>query len=80
VTLTPAAPGAATERTTTSGDACVAYAASPVDRLRCQWVTGPERDRYVPEIGRSASLRTQMACIPDRDDAERYAACIARGS
>jgi hypothetical protein len=82
VTLTPAAPSPAPSPTAplAGGDPCVPYAGSPVDRLRCRWVTGPERDRYVLEIGRSASLRTQMACIPDRDDAERYAACIARGS
>jgi hypothetical protein len=61
-------------------DACAPYVASPVDRLRCQWVTGPQRDWYVPGVGRSASLRTQMACVPDREDPDRYAACVARGS
>jgi hypothetical protein len=66
--------------TVASADACAPYRASPVDRLRCQWATGPQRDWYVPGVGRSASLRTQMACIPDKDDPDRYAACVARGS
>ena len=60
-------------------DPCAPYARDPVQRLRCGWVTGPERDRFVLPAGRGASLRTRMACIPDRDDPERYAACVARG-
>jgi hypothetical protein len=58
---------------------CAPYARDPVQRLRCAWVTGPERDRFVPPAGRGASLRTRMDCIPDRDDPGRYAACVARG-
>jgi hypothetical protein len=49
-------------------------------RLRCEWVTGPERDRFVLPPGREASLRARMDCIPDRDDPARYAACIASRS
>src|SRR4051794_29348677 len=60
-------------------DPCAPYARDPVQRLRCAWVTGPERDRFVPPAGRGASLRTRMDCIPDRDDPARYAACVARG-
>jgi hypothetical protein len=60
-------------------DPCVPYARDPVQRLRCRWVTGPERDRFVLPAGRGAGLRTRMDCIPDRDDPERYAACVARG-
>src|SRR4051794_18146220 len=60
-------------------DPCAPYARDPVQRLRCQWVTGPERDRFVLPAGRGAGLRTRMDCIPDRDDPERYAACVARG-
>jgi hypothetical protein len=74
----PAAASAA--RSGSSGDPCAPYAHDPVQRLRCGWVTGPERDRYVPSVGRDASLQTQMNCIPDRDDPARYAACVARGS
>jgi hypothetical protein len=48
-----------------------------VQRLRCEWVTGPERDRYVPYAGRSAGLAARMDCLPDRDDPARYAACLA---
>ena len=59
-------------------DPCAPYARDPVQRLRCAWVTGPERDRFVPPAGHGASLRTRMDCIPDRDDPGRYAACIAR--
>jgi len=58
---------------------CAPYARDPVQRLRCAWVTGPERDRFVLPAGRGAGLRTRMDCIPDRDDPERYAACVARG-
>jgi len=61
-------------------DPCAACATDPVQRLRCSWVTGPDRDRYVPSLGRDASPQTQMNCIPDRDDPARYAACVARGS
>ena len=61
-------------------DPCAAYASDPVQRLRCGWVTGPDRDRYVPSVGRDASLQTRMNCIPDRDNPARYAACVARGS
>ena len=60
-------------------DPCAPYARDPVQRLRCAWVTGPERDRFVPPAGRGAGLRTRMDCIPDRDDPGRYAACVARG-
>ena len=60
-------------------DPCAPYARDPVQRLRCAWVTGPERDRFVLPAGRGASLRTRMDCIPDRDDPGRYAACVARG-
>jgi hypothetical protein len=83
---TPATPlGGSSRPTATAGsgagtDPCAPYAADPVQRLRCSWVTGPDRDRYVPSVGRDASLRTQMNCIPDRDDPARYAACVARGS
>jgi hypothetical protein len=58
---------------------CAPYARDPVQRLRCAWVTGPERDRFVPPAGRGASLRTRMDCIPDRDDPARYTASVARG-
>src|SRR4051795_6033135 len=60
-------------------DPCAPYARDPVQRLRCRWVTGPERDRFVLPAGRGAGLRTRMDCIPDRDDPEQYAACVARG-
>jgi hypothetical protein len=60
-------------------DPCAPYARDPVQRLRCRWVTGPERDRFVLPAGRGAGLRTRMDCIPDRDDPARYAACVARG-
>ena len=60
-------------------DPCAPFALDPVQRLRCAWVTGPERDRFVLPAGRGASLRTRMDCIPDRDDPGRYAACVARG-
>ena len=60
-------------------DPCAPYARDPVQRLRCRWVTGPERDRCVLPAGRGAGLRTRMDCIPDRDDPARYAACVARG-
>ena len=74
-------PGPAVATAPAAGtDPCAAYATDPVQRLRCSWVTGPDRDRYVPSLGRDASLQTQMNCIPDRDDPARYAACVARGS
>jgi hypothetical protein len=62
-----------------AADPCAPYALDPVQRLRCEWVTGPERDRFVLPAGRGASLRTRMDCIPDRDDPGRYATCVARG-
>jgi hypothetical protein len=58
-------------------DPCAPYARNPVQRLRCEWVTGPERDRYVPYLGRGAGLAARMDCLPDRDDPPRYAACLA---
>jgi hypothetical protein len=45
-------------------DPCAPYAHDPVQRLRCAWVTGPERDRFVPPAGRGASLRTRMDASP----------------
>src|SRR3954447_22850942 len=60
-------------------DPCAPYARDPVQRLRCAWVTGPERDRFVPPAGRGAGLRTRGGCMPGRDDPARYAACVARG-
>jgi len=63
-----------------AADPCAPYARDPVLRLRCEWVTGPERDRFVLPPGREASLRARMDCIPDRDDPARYAACIASRS
>ena len=72
-------PGPAGPKRDGGTDPCAPYARDPVQRLRCAWVTGPERDRFVPPGGRGASLRTRMDCIPDRDDPGRYAACVARG-
>ena len=72
-------PNPAGPRRDSAADPCAPYARDPVQRLRCAWVTGPERDRFVPPAGRGASLRTRMDCIPDRDDPARYAACVARG-
>jgi hypothetical protein len=59
-------------------DACAPYSPGTIDRVRCGWVTGPERDRYVPTVGRSAGLKAQMDCIPVRDDEARYRACLAK--
>ena len=72
-------PGPAGPRRDSAADPCAPYVRDPVQRLRCAWVTGPERDRFVPPAGRDAGLQTQMDCIPDRDDPERYAACVAHG-
>jgi hypothetical protein len=59
-------------------DVCAAFASGTIERTRCEWVTGPQRDAYVPAIGRTASLRAQMDCIPFRDEEPRYRACLAR--
>src|SRR3954471_17246326 len=72
-------PGPAGPKRDGGADPCAPYARDPVQRLRCAWVTGPERDRFVPPAGRGAGLRTRMGCIPDRDAPGRYAACVARG-
>ena len=75
--LPSSAPSLARPAAARRADPCAPYARDPVQRLRCAWVTGPERDRFVPPAGRGASLRTRMDCIPDRDDPGRYAACVA---
>ena len=72
-------PNPAGPRRDSAADPCAPYARDPVQRLRCAWVTGPERDRFVLPAGHGVSLRTRMDCIPDRDDPARYAACVARG-
>jgi hypothetical protein len=69
---------AALEPDLRTADPCAPYARDPVQRLRCAWVTGPDRELFVPLEGRSASLRQQMDCLPDRDDPARYAACLGR--
>lgn len=74
---TSAGPPSRAEPPSRAAESCAAYAREPVNHLRCAWVTGPDRDRYVPFAGRAASLRRRMDCLPDRDDPGRYAACLA---
>lgn len=88
-TLEPATPGDAdlqpregviTQDGRGADDPCAAYAPGTIERVRCGWVTGSQRDAYVPAIGRTASLRVQMDCIPFRDEEARYRSCLERAS
>ena len=48
-------------------DACAEYLQDDAMYLRCQVLTGPERDRYVPAAGRDAPLMVLMRCHPLRE-------------
>jgi hypothetical protein len=45
---------------------------------RCRLFTSVERWRFIPEIGRTADLDTQIRCAPVRPDLETYEWCIRR--
>ena len=60
-------------------EACTAYLGDQAMHLRCQWLTGPTRAEYVPEVGRNAALAVQMRCHPLREEPALYAACVAKG-
>jgi hypothetical protein len=57
-------------------DECAQYLSDQAMHLRCQWLTGPDRDDYIPAIGLDAPLATQMRCYPLRDELEQYRDCI----
>ena len=61
-------------------DACSEYLNDQAMHLRCQIVTGPDRDQYVPPAGWSAPLADQMRCHPLREDPIGYATCLHRRS
>ena len=57
-------------------DDCAQYLGDQAMHLRCQWLTGPDRDDYIPAIGRDVPLATQMRCHPLRDELVPYEDCI----
>lgn len=73
----PAPPEAATSF---FADACAEYLTDQAMHLRCQIVTGPDRDQYIPPAGRNASLADQMRCHPLREDPVGYDICLQRRS
>ena len=61
-------------------DACSQYLNDQAMHLRCQMVTGPDRDEYVPPSGWSVPLADQMRCHPLREDPVGYETCLNRRS
>jgi hypothetical protein len=71
--------GAASGTTAPAADPCAPYENDNIARIRCEWVTGPQRAEYVPAAGQNAPLDTQISCLPVRDRGQQYADCIRRG-
>ncbi len=59
-------------------DDCSQYLNDQAMHLRCQTITGPDRDQFVPPAGMSASLAEQMRCHPLREDPVGYEVCLHR--
>ena len=68
---------AATANFQRPADPCRKYE-TPTDFGRCHLFTSADGWRYIPEIGRSADLDTQLHCAPARPDLDVYAECIGR--
>jgi hypothetical protein len=47
---------------------------------RCHLFTSADGWRFIPEIGRTADLDTQIRCAPVAPDLDVYARCIGRGT
>jgi len=60
-------------------DSCTAYENDNIARVRCEWITGPQRAEYVPAAGEGAPLDVQISCLPVRDRPQQYGSCIAQG-
>lgn len=60
-------------------DPCTAYQNDNIARVRCEWITGPQRAEYVPPAGEGAPLDVQISCLPVRDRSQQYGNCIAQG-
>jgi hypothetical protein len=58
-------------------DPCRKYE-RPTDFGRCRLFTSADGWQFIPEIGRSADLDTQIRCAPVRPDLDVYAQCIGR--
>jgi hypothetical protein len=62
-----------------SADPCRIYD-SPTKMERCHLFTSADGWRFIPEIGRTADLDTQIRCAPVAPDLDVYAHCIGRGT
>ena len=60
-------------------DPCTAYQNDNIARVRCEWISGPQRAEYVPPAGEGAPLDVQISCLPVRDRSQQYGNCIAQG-
>jgi hypothetical protein len=55
---------------------CAKYEDSPTRRAQCLLLTGPNKQDFIPEIGRRADLNTQLRCHPIRSSVHSYARCL----
>jgi hypothetical protein len=76
VRAAPTRPSPAVEQESYFSDDCAQYLGDQAMHLRCQWLTGPDRDDYIPAVGRDVPLATQMRCYPLRDELVQYEDCI----
>jgi hypothetical protein len=69
----------ATAQAQQSADPCQKYD-TPTNFGRCHLFTSPDGWRFIPEIGRTADLDTQIQCAPVAPDLNVYAECIRRAT
>jgi hypothetical protein len=59
-----------------AAERCVAYRRNPTKFAQCLLLAGPDRYGFIPEIGRTADLDTQLRCHFARFDLPTYTHCL----
>lgn len=57
-------------------DRCVEHRGDPTKYAQCLLLVGPDRYEFIPEIGRTADLDTQLRCHFARFDLDAYTHCL----